>query len=87
MDLICRFVFKDGREYGESIDVYNNHLIVKVRERFIAVPMSCVRFDGEKIELSEFDEEKATELGIRWMEKSMAVSEEELRNFGFGDGD
>jgi hypothetical protein len=87
MDLICRFVFKDGKEFGESIDVYNNHLIVKVRERFIAVPMNCVIFDGEKIVLKDFDEERAEELGIKWLEKSKAVDEEELKNFGFGDGD
>ncbi|MDK2876906.1 MAG: hypothetical protein PWQ22_1316 [Archaeoglobaceae archaeon] len=87
MDLICRFVFKDGKEFGESIDVYDNHLIVKVRERFIAVPMKCVSFDGEKIMLTDFDEEKALELGIKWVEKSKAVTEEELKNFGFGDGD
>jgi len=87
MDLICRFVFKEGKEFGESIDIYNNHLIVKVYDKFIAVPMSCVNFDGERIILTEFDEEKALELGMKWVEKSKAVSEEELKNYGFRDGD
>ncbi|MDI9611344.1 MAG: hypothetical protein QFX36_08460 [Archaeoglobales archaeon] len=86
MDLICRFVFKDGKEFGESIDVFDNHLIVKVYDKFIAIPMKCVNFDGEKITVTDFDEQKALELGNKWVEKSKAVSEEELKNFGFGDG-
>lgn len=86
MDLICRFVFKDGKEFGESIDLFDNHLIVKVYDKFIAIPMKCVSFDGEKITITEFDEQKALELGIKWVEKSKAVSEEELKNFGFEDG-
>ncbi|MEM1579348.1 MAG: DUF5749 family beta-barrel protein [Archaeoglobaceae archaeon] len=85
MDLICRFVFKDGKEFGESIDVFDNHLIVKVFDKFIAVPMECVSFDGEKITITDFDEKKGLEIGLKWMGKSKAVSEEELRAFGFGE--
>ncbi|MEM0350562.1 MAG: DUF5749 family beta-barrel protein [Archaeoglobaceae archaeon] len=85
MDLICRFVYKDGKEYGESIDVFGDHLIVKVQDKFIAVPMKVVSFDGEKIFIGEFDEKKGLEIGMKWMSKSRAFDEKELKIFGFGE--
>ncbi|MCS7119145.1 MAG: DUF5749 family beta-barrel protein [Archaeoglobaceae archaeon] len=85
--MICRFVYKDGKEYGESIDVYEDYLIVKVREKFIAVPMGIVKFDGEKIIVKDFDEEKGIEIGIKWMSKFRAFDEKELKFFGFCEED
>ncbi|MEM0503748.1 MAG: DUF5749 family beta-barrel protein [Archaeoglobaceae archaeon] len=87
MDLICRFVYKNGREYGESIDVFENHLIVKVFDKFIAIPMDKVSFDGEKITIGDFDEGKGAEIASKWLNRSKAVSDEELRIFGFGEED
>ncbi len=78
MDLICRFVYKDGKEFGESIDVFENHLIVKVHDKFIAVPLEVVSFDGEKIYIGDFDEKMALEIGNRWLSKSRAYDEKEL---------
>ncbi|MET1125081.1 MAG: DUF5749 family beta-barrel protein [Archaeoglobaceae archaeon] len=87
MDLICRFVYKDGKPFGESIDVYENYLIVKVGVDFIAVPKRCIlRVNDEGIHIGEFDEVVAKEVGSRWMEeKSKPVSLEELRGYGFGE--
>lgn len=87
MDLVCRFVYKNGREYGESIDVFEDHLIVKVFDRFIAVPMEKVFFDGEKITIEDFDEVKGVEIAKKWLGRSKAVSDEELKVFGFGEED
>jgi hypothetical protein len=78
MDLICRFVYKDGKEFGESIDVFEHHLIVKVYDKFIAVPLEVVSFDGEKIHIGDFDEKMALEIGNRWLSKSRAYDEKEL---------
>lgn len=86
-DLICRFVYKNGREYGESIDVFEDYLIVKVFDRFIAVPMDRVSFDGEKITIDDFDESEGAEIANKWLSRSKAVSKEELRVFGFGEED
>lgn len=86
MDLICRFVVNDGRLIGESIDVYNEHLIIKSAEKFFGVPLSAVREDGEKLIVENFDEEKAKEIGEKWVvEKSKPVSLEELEKYGFGE--
>ncbi len=87
MDLICRYVFKDGREYGESIDVYGDYLIVKVDAEFLAVPKKCIeKVEGDRILIADFDEEEAREIGKKWVEeKSKPVSLEELKSYGFGE--
>lgn len=85
MDLICRFVRKDGEEIGESIDVFDGHLIIKSSEKFFGVPLDAVREDGEYLVIAEFDEENAISIGERWIEeKSKPVSLEELERYGFG---
>ncbi len=79
-DLICKYVIRDGKIVGESIDVYENCLIVKVGDKFIAIPKNCiVRVEAENIHVSDFDEEEARELGEVWVvEKSKPVSLKEL---------
>ncbi len=87
MDLTCKFVFKEGSLFGESIDVYGNYLIIKVESSFLAVPKDCIeKVEGDSITIGDFDVEKAKEVGGRWMEeKSKPVSLEELKGFGFSD--
>jgi len=87
MDLICMYVFRGDEEFGESIDVYGDYLIVKVGSEFLAVPKKCIKsVDGDKIVVSEFDEEEAAEVGKKWVEeKSKPVSLEELKSYGFGE--
>lgn len=87
MDLICMYVFKGDKEFGESIDVYNDYLIVKVGAEFLAVPRKCIKsVEDGKIILSDFDEGEAKELGRKWMEeKSKPVTLEELKSYGFGE--
>lgn len=87
MDLICKFVYKDGKEFGESIDVYGDYLIVKVLTNFVAVPRKCIkRVDEDKIHITDFDEKTAREVGKRWLEeRSKPVSLEELKKYGFGE--
>ena len=87
MDLICMYVFRGEEEFGESIDVYGDYLIVKAGSEFLAVPKNCIKsVDGDKIVVSEFDEEKAVEVGKKWVEeKSKPVSLEELKSYGFGE--
>ncbi len=85
MDLICRFVRKDGKEIGESIDIFDGHLIIKSSEKFFGVPLETVGEDGEFLVIGDFDEEKARTVGERWIdEKSKPVSLEELERYGFG---
>ncbi|MCS7121755.1 MAG: hypothetical protein NZ895_04040 [Archaeoglobaceae archaeon] len=87
MDLICKFVYKNGKEFGESIDVYGNYLIVKVSADFIAVPRVCIKkVEEDKIHIEDFDEKIARDVGRRWIEeKSKPVSLEELKRYGFGE--
>ena len=84
-DLICKYVIKDGKKIGESVDVYENCLIVKVGGEFIAIPKSCIiRVEMENIHVKDFDEEKARELGEVWVvEKSKPVSLEELERMRY----
>ena len=86
-DLICKFVVKDGENIGESVDVYDDHLIIKVGSEFIGVSTSKIeKVEAEKIYISDFDEEGAKEFGKRWIaEKSKPVSVDELKLFGFGE--
>jgi len=67
-------------KFGESLDVFENHLIIKVREKFIGVPMSkIVRVEEENIYIDSFDESEAEKIGEKWVaEKSKPVSLEEL---------
>lgn len=85
--MICKFVFKGDEEIGESIDVYNEHLIVKVEADFIAIPLKNIeKVEDDKILISEFDESEAKKVGEKWVvEKSKPISLEELRGFGFED--
>ncbi len=72
MDLICKYVVRNGEIIGESVDLYEDRLIVKVGADFIAIPRNCiVKVDVENIHVSDFDEEEAKELGNVWViEKS-----------------
>lgn len=87
MDLICMYVFRGNESLGESIDIYNDHLIVKVGSEFIGVPKKCIKsVEDGKIFLGDFDEEKAREVGRKWIEeKSRPVSLDELKSYGFGE--
>lgn len=85
--MICKFVFKGDKEIGESIDVYNEHLIVKVEADFIAIPLKNIeRIEDDRIIISEFDENEAKKAGEKWVtEKSKPIRLEELKAFGFED--
>jgi len=87
MDLICKFVEKDGKKIGESIDVYDGYLIVKKSDRFFGIPTNSIKeIKDEVIVVSEFDEKKGVEIGKKWVEtKSKPVSIEELKKYGFGE--
>ncbi len=86
MDLICRFVEKDGEIIGESIDVFEGHLIVKRREKFIGVPLNVVELINDKIIVRDFDEKRGEEVGEKWIEKtSKPITLEELEIYGFGE--
>jgi hypothetical protein len=81
------YVFKGEKEFGESIDVYGDYLIVKVGAEFLAVPKKSIKsVDGDRIVLSDFNEEEARNVGRKWMdEKSKPVTLEELKSYGFGE--
>jgi len=67
-DLICKYVVKDGKVIGESVDVYEDCLIVKVGGEFIAIPKDrIIRVEDERIHVRDFDEEYARELGEIWL--------------------
>jgi hypothetical protein len=80
-DLICKYVIKDGKQLGESIDVYENRLIVKVGSEFIGIPKDKIkRVEAESVHVEDFDEKDAKEFGRKWVvEKSKPVSLEELK--------
>jgi Tfp pilus assembly protein PilP len=86
-ELVCKFVVRKGEDFGESIDVYKNNLIVKVGSEFIGISLGKIeKVEDEKIYISDFDEKEAEALGRKWMvEKSKPVSFEELKIFKFGD--
>ncbi len=85
--MICKFVFRGEKEIGESIDVYNGHLIVKVEADFIAIPLKNIEsVEDDRILISEFDEVEAKKVGEKWVvEKSKPITLEELKAFGFED--
>ncbi len=87
MDLICMYVFKGEESFGESIDVYDDYLIVKVGSEFLGVPKDSIKsVEDGRIVIEEFDEEKAREVGRKWLEeKSKPVTLEELKSYGFGE--
>ncbi len=84
-ELVCKFVMKGGESIGESIDVHNDRLIVKVGSDFLAVSVNNIeRVESDKIYVTEFDHKKAEDAGKKWIdEKSKPVSLEELKMFGF----
>ncbi|AEA46629.1 DUF5749 family beta-barrel protein [Archaeoglobus veneficus] len=86
-DLICKYVYKDGKEFGESIDVYKDRLIIKVGTDFFAVSLDRVeKVEGDKVYIKDFDSKEAIEEGKKWIEeKSKPVSLEELKAYGFGE--
>ncbi len=86
-DLVCKYVYVDGKMLGESIDVHRNMLIVKVESRFYAVPVKLVKkVEGDRVHIEKFDRKKAETEGKKWIEeKSRPVSIEELRKYGFGE--
>ncbi len=87
LDLICKFVYLGDKEIGETIDIYEEKLIVKMGAEFAAIPMKNVeRVEGEKIYVLPYDENDAFKVGKKWVEeKSKPVSIEELKIFGFGE--
>jgi|GEM_PF-685514 hypothetical protein len=88
-DLICKFVYVDGEEIGESVDVYKRKLVIKVGGEFLAIPVEkIVKVEGDKIHVFRFDEKSAKRFGQEWVEeKSKPVSIEELKIFGFSESD
>ncbi len=84
-DLICKYVVKDGKTIGESIDVYEDCLIVKVGEEFLAIPRNCIlKVESEKIHVKDFDVEMAREIGEVWVvEKSKPVTLGELERMRY----
>ena len=75
-DLICKYVIRNGKTIGESIDVFEGFLIVKVGGDFIAIPREkIIKVETERIYVSDFDERTAKEVGERWVvEKSKPMS-------------
>ncbi|MFP3909322.1 MAG: DUF5749 family beta-barrel protein [Archaeoglobaceae archaeon] len=84
-DLVCKYVMKGGESIGESIDVHNDRLIVKVGSDFLAVSVNNIeKVESDKIYVSDFDHKNAEDAGKKWIdEKSKPVSLEELKAFGF----
>ena len=84
MEMICKFVVKGNENIGESIDVFENYLIVKVGGEFIGIPLDkVVKVDKETIIVRDFDTSSAKEVGRRWIEeKSKPVSFKELEKMG-----
>ncbi|HID43776.1 MAG TPA: hypothetical protein EYP30_08420 [Archaeoglobaceae archaeon] len=84
-DLVCKFVVKDGENFGESIDIHGDNIIVKVGSEFLAVSIKKIeKVESDKIYISDFDMKEAENLGKKWIdEKSKPVSFEELKIFGF----
>ncbi|MFP3947037.1 MAG: DUF5749 family beta-barrel protein, partial [Archaeoglobaceae archaeon] len=84
-DLVCKYVMKGGESIGESIDVHNDRLIVKVGSDFLAVSVNNIeKVESDKIYVSDFDQKNAEDAGKKWIdEKSKPVSLEELKAFGF----
>jgi hypothetical protein len=83
-DLICKFVVKDGEVIGESIDVYEDFLIVKIGNDFVGIPTNVItKVEKERIFVKDFDLVKGKEIGKKWIEeKSKPVSLEELEKYG-----
>jgi len=75
-DLICKYVIRNGKTIGESIDVFEGFLIVKVGGDFIAIPREkIIKVETERVHVSDFDERTAREVGERWVvEKSKPMS-------------
>ncbi len=84
-ELVCKYVMKGEESIGESIDVHNDQLIVKVGSEFLGVSVNNIeKVESDKIYVSDFDHEKAENVGKKWVdEKSNPVSMEELKMFGF----
>ncbi len=84
-DLVCKFVYIGDKEFGESVDVHKNRVIVKSGTKFYAIPLDLiVKTEKEKIILKEFDKKEAELEGKKWVkEKSKPVSLEELKKYGF----
>lgn len=84
-ELVCKYVMKGGESIGESIDVHNDRLIIKVGSDFLAVSVNNIqKVESDKIYVSDFDQKKAENAGKKWIdEKSKPVSLEELKAFGF----
>jgi len=84
-DLICKYVIKNGKTIGESIDVFEGFLIVKVGGDFIAIPKDKIEsVETEKIYVSDFDENTAKEIGKKWVvEKSKPMSLEEMEKMKY----
>lgn len=84
-DLVCKYVVKNGENFGESIDIHGDNLIVKVGSEFLAVSIKKIeKVESDKIYISDFDMKEAENLGKKWIdEKSKPVSLEELKLLGF----
>jgi len=83
--LLCKYVVKNGENFGESIDIHGDNLIVKVGSEFLGVSIKKIeKVESDKIYISDFDMKEAENLGKKWIdEKSKPVSLEELKIFGF----
>ena len=83
--MLCKYVVKNGENFGESIDIHGDNLIVKVGSEFLGVSIKKIeKVESDKIYISDFDMKEAENLGKKWIdEKSKPVSLEELKIFGF----
>lgn len=86
-DLICKFAVREGKRFGETIDVYNGHIIVKISTDFIGIPLERVeKISDDEVHFQDFNENEAKQIGLAWIEeKSKPVSLEELKSYGFGE--
>lgn len=84
MEMICKYVYRGREKIGESIDVFEDNLIVKIGGEFIGIPLENVeKIEKDFILVKDFDSDFAKEIGKRWMEeKSKPISLEELERMG-----
>ncbi len=78
--LICMYVEYRGEKIGESLDVFEGHLIFKKGDEFLGVPLGHIReVRDDTVILENFDSSESSKIGELWRErKSKPVSLEEL---------
>ncbi len=78
--LICMYVEYRGERIGESLDVFEDHLIFKREGDFLGVPLNHVKeVRDDTVIIDNFEESEGIKVGEMWKErKSRPVSLEEL---------